>query len=108
MKIRVLLDACVPQSLRQQLAQFEVETARFVGLDQHSDTELLNVIEHRFDVLVTLDRNLQYQHKIAGRSIAVVVVRIADQTPASYRTVLPAIRQAIEAARPGTVSVVGP
>ena len=59
--IKVLLDACVPQWLRKELANVEVETAHFAGLDHLSDSELLAAIEGRFDVLVTLDRNLTYQ-----------------------------------------------
>jgi hypothetical protein len=55
---RVLLDACVPHWLRKELPGFEVETAFFAGLDVISDSALLDAIEGRFDVLVTLDRNL--------------------------------------------------
>jgi hypothetical protein len=64
--VRVLLDACVPHWLRRELTAFDVETAHFAGLDHLSDTELLGAIEGRYDVLVTLDRNLTYQQKIGG------------------------------------------
>jgi hypothetical protein len=56
--VKVLLDACVPHWLRNELTGYEVETARFAGLDDLSDTDLLAAIESRFNVLVTLDRNL--------------------------------------------------
>jgi predicted nuclease of predicted toxin-antitoxin system len=106
--VKVLLDACVPQWLRRELAVFEVETAHFAGLDQLSDSHLLTAIEGQFDVLVTLDRNLTYQHNVAGRSVAVIVVRIIEQTPVAFRAVLPALISAIRTARAGSVLVVGP
>jgi len=41
----VLLDACVPQWLRGELADFDVTTAWYADLDQLPDGELLAAIE---------------------------------------------------------------
>jgi len=62
----VLLDACVPQWLRRELGTTDVTTAHYAGLDQLSDSALLTAIEGRYDILVTLDRNLTYQQKVRG------------------------------------------
>ena len=105
--IKVLLDACVPRRLRNGLNEFQVETAQQAGLDQVPDIDLLAAIDGRYDVLVTRDHNLVYQQKIAGRSIAVVVLRTLDQTPAAFDALLPDLRVAIGAAAPGTVALVG-
>ena len=105
--VKVLLDACVPHWLRKELKKYDVETAHYAGLDHLLDGALLDAIEGHFDVLVTLDRNLTYQQKIAGRSIAVVVIRARDQTPAAFRALLPDLITAIGAAGPGLVSVIG-
>jgi hypothetical protein len=45
--VKVLLDACVPQWLRAELGDSEVTTARFAGLDQLPDSELLAAAEGR-------------------------------------------------------------
>ena len=105
--VKVLLDACVPHRLRHRLTEFEVETAQHANLDQISDGDLLAAIDGRFDVLVTRDRNLTFQQKIAGRSIAVGVLRSLDQSPAAFDALLPELRIAIGAAAPGTVTLVG-
>jgi len=63
--VRVLLDACVPQWLRRELGGSEVTTARHAGLDQLPDRELLAAAEGKYEVPVTLDRNIPYQHEIA-------------------------------------------
>lgn len=105
--VKVLLDACVPNRLRRRLTEFDVETARAVGLDQLPDGALLAAIDGSYDVLVTRDRNLTFQQEIAGRSVAVVVLRSLDQSPADFDALLPELMAAIGAAAPGTVSIVG-
>jgi predicted nuclease of predicted toxin-antitoxin system len=105
--VRVLLDACVPHRLRKELTEFDVETAHYAALDHLFNGALLAAIEGRFDVLVTLDRNLTYQQKIAGRSMVVIVIRVREQTPAAFKTLLPELKIAIGTAAPGIVSVIG-
>lgn len=104
---RVLLDACVPHWLRTELGEIEVTTARYAGLDELSDSQLLVAIEGRYDVLVTLDSNFPYQQKVSGRPFAVIVLRIPDQTPEAFRALIPALIQAIGAARASEVRQVG-
>jgi hypothetical protein len=76
--------------------------------DAISDSALLDVVEGRFDVLVTLDRNLSYRQKIAGRPLSAIVLRVPDQTPEAFRALLPALNRAIVGAKPGEVARVGP
>ena len=104
---KVLLDACVPRRLRHGLIEFEVETAQQAGLAQLPDGDLLAAIGGRYDVLVTRDRNLVYQQKIAGRSIAIVILHTLDPQPAAFDALLPALKTAIAAAFPSTVTLVG-
>jgi len=99
----VLLDACVPQWLRTELSDADVTTARYAGLDELSDSELLAAIEGRFDVLVTLDRNLTYQQKVAGRAFGIIVLRVSDQTPESFKALVPGLAEALRDAKPGEV-----
>jgi hypothetical protein len=44
--------------------------ARYAGLDELSDSQLLAAIEGRYDVFVTLDRNIPFQQDLSGRSFA--------------------------------------
>lgn len=99
----VLLDACVPQWLRNDLTGFDVQTAHDAGVDNVPDTQLLTAIEGRFDVLVTLDRNLTYQQNVAGRPFAVIVLRVNDQTPEAFKVLVPALFRALCDVKPGEV-----
>ena len=105
---KVLLDACVPHSLRHQIHNAIVETAFYAGLDQLNDTELLDAIDGQFDVLVTLDRNLIHQQHITDRSPAIIILRVSAQTPSAFRTLAPQLNESIKTAAPGQVTVIGP
>lgn len=100
---KVLLDACIPQWLRRELGDVDVTTARYAGLDELSDGRLLAAIERRYDVLVTLDSNIPYRQQLAGRAFAVILIRVPEQTPEAFRALVPALREAIGAARPGEI-----
>jgi predicted nuclease of predicted toxin-antitoxin system len=105
--VKVLLDACVPRRLRRGLTDFDVQTAQSAGLDQLPDGALLAAVERNYDVLLTRDRNHIFQQKLTGRSIAVVVLRSLDQSPAAFDALLPKLKAAIATAAPGTVTLVG-
>jgi predicted nuclease of predicted toxin-antitoxin system len=101
--VTVLLDACVPQWLRAELGQFQATTAWYAGLDALSDRELLAAAESRYDVIVTLDRNIPYQQMVPRLRLAVIVLRVQDQTPEAFRALVPALVKAIDEAKPGEV-----
>ena len=100
---RVLLDACVPQWLRRELTEFDVQTTQFANLDQLPDKQLLEAIEGRFDVLVTLDTSLQHQNNIPSRTFGVVVLRVEDQTPAAFLNLMPQLNGALHDVVPGRI-----
>ncbi len=104
---RVLLDACVPHGLRKHLMGVDAETAHFAELDHLSNSALLDAMEARFDILVTLDRNLTYQQKITGRALAVIVLRVPEQTPEAFRALIPALKVAIAGAGAGKTVIIG-
>jgi len=51
-----------------------VVTAHEAGWATLGNGELLSVGEAEFDVLVTTDKNLRHQQRVAGRRIAVIVL----------------------------------
>src|SRR5262249_24050174 len=104
----ILLDACVPQWLRNEFVDHTVITAQFAGVDQLSDTDLLATIEGRFDVLITLERRITHQQRLAGRTLAVIVLRVTDQTPEAFRALVPALLKACKEIKTGEVREVGP
>lgn len=72
--MRILFDQGTPVPLKDHLSGHQVETAYDLGWSRLTNGELLASAEGRFDVLVTTDRNLQYQQSLAGRKLAVLVL----------------------------------
>ncbi len=72
--MRILFDQGTPVPLKNHLSAHQVDTAFELGWSRLTNGELLASAEGRFDVLVTTDRNLQYQQSVAGRKLAILVL----------------------------------
>jgi hypothetical protein len=72
--MRILFDQGTPVPLRLHLSEHQVQTAFELGWSQLTNGDLLAAAEGKFDVLVTTDKNLQYQQSLAGRKLAVLVL----------------------------------
>lgn len=53
----------------------EVRTVPQMGWAGIKNGELMRLAEAKFDIFVTVDRNLSYQQNLAGIDLAVVVLR---------------------------------
>src|SRR5262252_8933288 len=102
--MRVLLDECVPRALGGELLGHEVKTVAEVGWAGVKNGELLRLAAGEFDLLITVDRNLEYQQSFEGLSLALIVVHAPTNDITVLRPLMPAVRAAIEEARPGVVT----
>ena len=98
---RVLLDHCVPRTVRQALASCEVKTTHEMGWSELKNGELLRVAEpERFDVLVTADKNLRHQQNLV--KIHLAIVSLPTNTLQLLLPFFPAIAVAVNRAAPGS------
>jgi Domain of unknown function (DUF5615) len=102
--MRVLLDECVPRSLRNDIPGHEVRTVAEVGWAGVKNGELLRLAATAFDVLITVDRNLEYQRSFEGVSLAVIVIHASSNDIIALRPLMPAILDLIPQAKPGIVT----
>jgi predicted nuclease of predicted toxin-antitoxin system len=107
--MRVLIDECSPRALKRHLADHghECLTVQEAGWDGKKNGELLDLAEPRFDVLVTLDTNVQYQQNLEGRKIAVVVLHSSSNRLEHLRQYFPECVSAIEKIKRGQFLRVG-
>jgi hypothetical protein len=105
--MRVLLDECVPRALRHELLGHQVTTVAEAGWAGVTNGELLRLAATRFDLMVTIDRNLEYQQNFAAFRIAVIVMHAPSNDIAVLRPLMPAVLAAIPLANPGAVTHVG-
>jgi hypothetical protein len=102
---RVLLDHSVPRPVACILTTHSVERAYQRGWAALKNGDLLDAVQaDGFDVFVTSDQNLRHQQNLASRRLAIVVVgtniwRVIAANPDP-------IRQAVDRAKPGTVTLV--
>jgi Domain of unknown function (DUF5615) len=102
--MRVLLDECVPRALRNDIPGHEVKTVAEVGWAGVKNGDLLRLAAAEFDLLITVDRNLEYQQSFEGLSLAVIVVHALSNDITILRPLMPAVVAAIAQTRPGAVT----
>lgn len=103
--MKILLDECVPQRLRNHLPDQSARYAGFAGLE---NGDLLRAAEAaKFDVLLTVDRGFEYEQNLSRRQIAILIlstksIRLEDLLPH-----VPNALVAIQSIQPGQVVRVG-
>ncbi|SRR6266571_6007986 len=102
--MRVLLDECVPRALRAELPGHEVKTVAEAGWTGVKNGGLLQLAANEFDVLLTVDRNLEYQQNFSGLALAVVVIDAPSNDIEVLRPLMPAVLEAIPKAKRGVVT----
>ena len=75
--MRLLIDECLPQRVKVLFAEagHDCQTAREAGLSGKENGELLAAADKKFEVLLTIDKNIRHQQSLTGRKIAVLIIR---------------------------------
>jgi predicted nuclease of predicted toxin-antitoxin system len=107
--MKILIDECVPAGLSPVLRQhgFECDTVRGAGYGSKKNGELLGLAEGKWDVLLTIDKNIRHQQNMSGRRIAILILRAkSNRLPDVLEHLLPCI-EALRIIQPGQVIEVG-
>jgi predicted nuclease of predicted toxin-antitoxin system len=105
--MKLLLDECTPKRLRNHFEGHEVLTVDEVGLKGVLNGELLRgAIEQNFEVLITVDRRIPFQHDLSQYNLAVVILVAAPCRYAQLKLLAPSALIALETIKPGAVIVV--
>jgi hypothetical protein len=104
--MRVLLDECVTRKLRRDFQGHEVHTVEEAGFKGLKNGNLLRSASGQYDVLVTVDQNLQYQQNVKLLNLAILVLAAKRN---SYEALHPLTNQALDALKqikPGEVVII--
>src|SRR2546427_4190045 len=94
--MRLLLDECVPRPLKRDLAEHDVHHVVDMGWSSKRNGELLQLMAvARFEALLTVDRNIEYQQNIGSSGIGVVLVRVRRNRLKELRPLIPQILEAL-------------
>lgn len=102
----MLLDECVPRALRNDIPGHEVRTVAEVGWAGVKNGELLRLAATAFHVLITVDRNFEYQQSFKDVSLAIIVIHASSNDIVALRPLMPAVLDLIFQAKPGVVTQV--
>jgi hypothetical protein len=91
-------------ALRKELLGHEVKTVAEAGWAGVKNGELLQLAARQFDLLLTVDRSLEYQQNFAGVALAVIVVHAPSNDVAVLRPLMPTVLAAISEIKPGMVT----
>ena len=91
--MRLLLDECVPRRLKGEFPGFDILTAREAGFAGLKNGNLISAAKGKFDVLVTVDKNIQHQQNRGELPIAIIILSAFTNR---YESLSPLITRAIE------------
>ncbi|MCS7066921.1 MAG: hypothetical protein NZL85_11710 [Fimbriimonadales bacterium] len=93
---RVLIDECLDWRLKRLFSdEFEAHSVGEMGWSGVRNSELLQLAEQAFDVLLTIDRNLPYQQNLAKYQLAVVIIEAPNSRLSTLQAHWAAIEQAV-------------
>ncbi len=104
--MKVLLDECVTRYLKSDFTGHEVLTVEEAGFKGLKNGRLLHSISNQWDVLVTVDQNLEYQQNLKLHTIAVIVLKAKRSTYPMLKSLMPQVLITLEKIKPGEIIVV--
>ena len=106
--MKILLDECIPRKLEYSLPDHECRTVPEAGLAGQKNGALLDLAESAgFEIFVTMDKGLEYEQNLAGRSIAILILRAKSNRLADLLPLAPDLLRTIKLARKGEIHPIG-
>lgn len=93
--MRVLLDKCVPRSLRRELPGHEVRTVAEMGWTGTRNGLLLRNAAVQFDAFLTVDPGIEFQQHLTGVDLAVISMAAPSNSIDDLRPLVPQVLTAI-------------
>lgn len=97
----------MPKLFKKDIVGHQVVTVAEMDWSGTTNGKLLSIAESQFDVLLTVDRSIEYQQNIQGRLIALVVMDAPNKLRL-LRPLVPALLKALENIQPGTIVHIQP
>jgi len=104
--MKVLLDECVTRYLKRDFTNHEVLTVEEAGFKGLKNGRLLQAASGQYDVLVTVDQNLEYQQNLKTFALAIIVLKAQRSTYPMLKPLMPQVLEAIEKINPGEILIV--
>ena len=93
--MRVLLDECIDRRLAKDIKRHYVRTVPQMKWASLKNGVLLSRAQKKFDIFVTVDRNLSYQQNLSRYDIAVIVLIARSNRLIDLRSLIPQLIKSI-------------
>lgn len=104
--MKVLLDECVTRYLKRDFTGHEVLTVEEAGFKGLKNGQLLQAASGYYDVLVTVDQNLQYQQNLKNFGIAIILMKAQRSTYPLLNPLMAQVLETLEKIKPGEIIIV--
>ena len=92
--MKLLIDENLPKLLKTDFIAYDIFTVADMGWNSKKNGELLKLmLSEGFEVLLTFDKNLQYQQNFAKYPICVLVLNAEYNTYQTLKSLIPAIHK---------------
>lgn len=106
--MKILLDECIPRKLKAGFSDHDCMTVPEAGFAGQKNGVLLSLAEAAgFEVFLTMDKGVQFEQNLTGRSIAIVIVRARSNRLADLLPHVPACLSVVGTIQPGQIMRVG-
>ena len=105
--MRLLLDEHLPIGLAAEFPGHPVQSVSGRGWSGIKNGELLARMNGQYDALVTMDRSIEFQQRIATLRFGIVPVRARSNRMQDLMPLVPSIRSALDTLKPGRICRVG-
>ena len=105
--MRVLLDENVDRRLKRSFgSEHEVVTVREHGWSGKENGDLLRAAAADFDVMVTLDTNMQHQQNLPAYDLAVVLITARSNKRSAVEPAMAEVNRVLPGVKPGLLYTV--
>lgn len=91
--MKLLLDECVPRRLKRDFGGHEISTIEEAGFKGLRNGKLIQSASGIFEIIITVDKNIQHQQNIEKLPVAVVILSAKSNR---YESLSPLIPKALE------------
>jgi len=105
--MKILLDECVPQKVIPLLTEYAVKTVKQIGCTGFKNEQLLKKASNeKFDIFLTIDKNICHQQNISKFLIAVVVLNSNDSNIESLNDYVSLFMKKAKTFRKGKIYII--
>lgn len=104
----MLLDECVPKPIKSDLVGHDVHHVVDMGWSSKRNGELLRLmVGERFEALLTVDQNFEFQQNVKASGVGVVIVLARTNRLKELRPMVPKMLEALSQLTPGALLKIG-